>query len=306
MGCQSADGPILYTMGRGGAGRRCEWGCRGFLTLFDRDTYNERHPSGLEVALGYENIIVERDEGVTVITLNRSKVLNALSRDTYRELDTAIGEAEADSETHAVIVTGAGERAFSAGADIHELARLAEDGGPPSSASRYHAWHIASCTKPTIGALNGLAYGGGAVLASSFDIRVGCERSSFRFLAASYGRVNSTWSLPMQVGWPVAKELLFTARVVGAEEAYRIGLLNHLVSSEELMAKALELGKQIAANDPRMVQGMRELLVRDVNASWEQMYKNELEAREGYLEASSSISEGFKDFLGRKGRKESS
>ena len=257
--------------------------------------------------MGYENIIVERDEGVTVITLNRPKVLNALSRDVYRELDTAIGAAEADPETHAVVVTGTGERAFSAGADIHELARLAEDGGPPPDEdSRYHAWHIASCAKPTIGALNGLAYGGGAVLASSFDIRVGCERTSFRFLAASYGRVNSTWSLPMQVGWPVAKELLFTARVVGAEEAHRIGLLNHLVSSEELMAKALELGKQIAANDPRMVQGMKELLVRDVDASWEQMYKNELEAREGYLEASSSISEGFKDFLGRKGRKESS
>ena len=77
--------------------------------------------------------------------------------------------------------------------------------------------------------MNGLAYGGAAVLASSLDMRIGCEHASFRFLAAAYGRINSTWTLPNQVGWPIAKELLFSARVVEAEEAHRIGLLNHLV-----------------------------------------------------------------------------
>ena len=97
------------------------------------------------------------------------------------------------------------------------------------------------------------------MLAASLDIRVGSENSSFRFLAASYGRVNSTWNLPMQVGWPVAKELLFTARVVQAQEARRIGLLNHLVSADLLLPKALEIGRQIAANDSRMIQGIKEL-----------------------------------------------
>ena len=77
--------------------------------------------------------------------------------------------------------------------------------------------------------MNGLAFGGAAVLASSLDMRIGCEHTKFRFLAAAYGRINSTWTLPNQVGWPIAKELLFSARVVEAEEAYRIGLLNHLV-----------------------------------------------------------------------------
>ena len=77
--------------------------------------------------------------------------------------------------------------------------------------------------------MNGLAFGGAAVLASSLDMRIGCEDAKFRFLAAAYGRINSTWTLPNQVGWPIAKELLFSARVVEADEAWRIGLLNHLV-----------------------------------------------------------------------------
>jgi enoyl-CoA hydratase/carnithine racemase len=211
---------------------------------------------------------------------------------------------EADPDIRAVIFTGSGERAFSAGADIHELARIAQDPNPPPPDPRRpgYAWHIGACAKPTIGALNGLAYGGGALMASSFDIRVGCERTKFKYLAASYGRVNSTWSLPMQVGWPVAKELLLTARVVEAEEAYRIGLLNHLVPSEQLLAKAMELAKQIAANDPRMVQGIKQLLVQDVGVGWQEMYQNELEAQAGKL-SPTPVLEGFKPFLDRKGRR---
>ena len=252
----------------------------------------------------YEMIAVEKDAAVGVITLDRPEVLNALSRQLYRELDEAVGEMEADPEINALVVTGKGERAFSAGADIHEMARGAEDPGapPPDSRKPLYAWHIAACRLPTVGAINGLAYGGGAVMASSFDIRVGCERTTFRFLAASYGRLNSTWSLPMQVGWPAAKELLFTARVVDAEESYRIGLLNHLVPSDQLMPKALEIARQIAANAPGMVQGIKELMIQDVGDAWEQMYKNEQEAMAGKLQAT-PVLEGFKEFLDRKGRR---
>ncbi len=253
----------------------------------------------------YETIIVEREEGVAVVTLNRPDVLNALSRALFRELDEAVTELEGDDSVRAIIFTGKGDRAFSAGADIHEMAKLAKDPNPPPPDPKrpWYPWHIATCKKPTIGAINGLAYGGGAVMASSFDIRVGCERTRFRFLAASYGRVNSTWSLPMQVGWPMAKELLFTARVVEAEEAYRIGLLNHLVPSARLMEKAMELAKLIAANDPRMVQGIKELLIQDVGAQWLQMYRNEQDAQAGKLQPT-PVLEGFKEFLDRKGRKE--
>ena len=244
-----------------------------------------------------------REGAVATITLNRPEVLNALNQDLYRELDEAVTQIEAEEAIRVIIFTGAGERAFSAGADIHELADKARRSAPLPRARdlMQRAWHIGACAKPTIGALNGLAYGGGAVMASSFDIRVGCDRTSFKFLAASYGRVNSTWSLPMQVGWPVAKELLFTGRVVEAEEARGIGLLNYLVPSGELMAKAGELASQIAANDPRMVQGIKRLLIQDVGSPWEQMYENELDALRGPLRPT-PVLEGFKDFLDRKGR----
>ncbi len=254
--------------------------------------------------MGYEYIVVDKQEGVGTIRLNRPEVLNALSRDLYREVNEAVLDMEADAGVKAVIFTGTGERAFSAGADIHEMARNAELETPPEPypGSDLFAWNIASCSKPTIGALNGLCYGGGALMSSSFDIRVGCERTRFRFLAASYGRVNSTWTLPMQVGWPKAKELLFTGRVVEAEEAFQIGLLNHLVPSGELMAKAVEIGQLIAANDERMVQGIKDLAIENVGAGWREMHDNEVDARETKLVAT-TVEEGFKEFLDRKGRK---
>ena len=248
-------------------------------------------------------ILVERDRNVGVITLNRPEVLNAMNRAMSREIDEALAAFEDDPEIAAIVVTGAGGRAFSAGADIHEMAKLSDgtDTSGPDPRRAEYAWHIASCRKPTIGAINGLAYGGAAVLAASLDIRVGSENASFRFLAASYGRVNSTWNLPMQVGWPAAKELLFTARVVRAQEAHRIGLLNHVVAADLLLPKAMEIGRQIAANDSRMVQGIKELMIEDVGRGWEKMHENELEAQAGKL-SPTPFREGFRGFLDRKGR----
>src|SRR5258705_13157937 len=112
--------------------------------------------------------------------------------------------------------------------------------------------------------MNGLAYGGAAVLASSLDMRVGCEPSSFRFLAAAYGRINSTWTLPNQVGWPIAKELLFSARVVEAEEAHPIGLLNHLGPWRALCDKTMWLAAMTATNRRDAVIGVKTLLLRDM------------------------------------------
>ena len=255
--------------------------------------------------MGESNVIVEKRDGVGILTLNRPKVLNALSRALTRELDEAVREMEDDESVAAVILTGSGERAFSAGGDIHEMARLAEmpDPPPPEPGREEYSWRIAACRKPTIGALNGLAYGGGAAMTSTFDIRVGCERTRFRFLAASYGRINSSWSLPMQVGWPIAKELLLTARVVEAEEAYRIGLLNHLVPSEQLMDKAMELGRLIAENDARMVQGIKRLMIENVGAPWRHTMERERDALRNELSPASSTTEAFGEFLSRKGRR---
>ena len=251
--------------------------------------------------MAHEFILSEQQDGVGLITLNRPDKLNALSFGLVSELDAALSQFEADDGVKAVILTGAGERAFSAGADIHEMAGLSSEELASRQAFRGQAtWHVASFSKPLIGAINGLAYGGAALLSSTLDLRIGCERSQFRFLAASYGRVNSTWSLPLLVGLPKAKELLYTGRVVAAEEALAIGLLNQIVPAARLIEAALEMAQMIAKNDARMVQGIKRLLHEEIGAGWRDRYDNEEDARATWL-AAGHPRDGFKDFLSRKG-----
>jgi len=250
--------------------------------------------------MAYEFILTERSDGVAVITLNRPEKLNALSYPLVRELDDALTQYEADEEIKAVILTGAGDRAFSAGADIHEMAGLSGEELATRQEVRGRAtWHIATFGKPLIGAINGLAYGGAALLSSTLDLRIGCERTAFRFLAASYGRVNSTWSLPLLVGLPKAKELLYTGRIVTADEAERIGLLNQIVPAARLLDTAIEIAQMIAKNDARMVQGIKRLLHEEIGMGWRERYDTEEEARATWL-AAGHPREGFKDFLSRK------
>ena len=247
-----------------------------------------------------EYILTERFDAVAVITLNRPDKLNALSFPLVRELDEALTQYEADDEIKAVILTGAGDRAFSAGADIHEMAGLSSEELATRGEVRGRAtWHIANFAKPLIGAINGLAYGGAALLSSTLDLRIGCERTAFRFLAASYGRVNSSWSLPLLVGVPKAKELLYTGRIVPSEEAERIGLLNQIVPAARLVDTCIEIGQMIAKNDARMVQGLKRLLHEQIGMGWRERYDNEEEARATWL-AAGHPREGFKDFLERK------
>jgi enoyl-CoA hydratase/carnithine racemase len=226
--------------------------------------------------MAYETLLLEKKNRVGIITLNRPDKLNALSTALFAEFDRALTEFEDDDEVRVLLVTGAGDRAFSAGADIHEMVEASEvQPGAPDNRPSEWIWHLANYRKPTVGVINGLAHGGGALMSSIFDIRLGCERTNFRFLAVSYGRVNSTWSLPLIVGLPMAKELLFTGRVVEAEEAYRIGLLNRLVPSSELMKTAVEMGELIAGNDATAVEAVREMLVGDIGMSWYDMLRNE-------------------------------
>ena len=250
--------------------------------------------------MAYEYILSERQGAVALVTLNRPEKLNALSFPLMEELDDALSSYEWDDDIRAVILTGAGERAFSAGADIHEMAGLSSEELADRGATRGQiSWHIASYAKPLIGAINGLAYGGAALLSSSLDLRIGCEKTQFRFLAASYGRVNSTWSLPALVGIPKAKELLYTGRAVAAEEAERIGLLNQVVPAAKVVEAAVELGRMIAKNDSRMVQGIKRLLHEGMGLDWQGRYDLEDEARATYLSAGHPR-DGFKDFLARK------
>ena len=250
--------------------------------------------------MAYDYILTERLDGAAIVTLNRPEKLNALSFPLMTEVEAALCEYEADEAIKAVILTGAGERAFSAGADIHEMAGLSSEELAERSDTRGRiSWHIANYSKPLIGAINGLAYGGAALLSSSLDLRIGCEKTQFRFLAASYGRVNSTWSLPALVGIPKAKELLYTGRIIAAEEAEHVGLLNQVVPSAKLREAAIEMAQMIAKNDARMVQGIKRLLHEGMGMDWRGRYDLEDEARATYLSAGHPR-EGFKDFLARK------
>ena len=250
--------------------------------------------------MGDQSILTERGDGVAVIVLNRPDKLNALSFGLVRELDHELALLAVDDAVRAVVLTGAGDKAFSAGADIHEMAGLSGEELAERQAFRNRAnWQIATFPKPIIGAINGLAYGGAALLTSMLDIRIGCERTKFRFLAATYGRVNSTWSLPLLVGLPKAKELLYTGRDVLPDEAERIGLLNQVVPSDRLRETAVEMAQMIARNDGRMVQGIKRLLHEDIGMPWRERYDNEETARATWL-TSAHPREGFKDFLARK------
>lgn len=120
-----------------------------------------------------------------------------------------------------------------------------------------------------------MAYGGGAYLAAAFDIRIGCDRSSFRFLAVKAGLVSGTWTLPMIVGFSMAKELLFTGRVVNAEESYRIGLLNHLVPAAGVLPTSIDIAKEIAGNYQSAVRGLKDILNHNIGMGLSEMYNNE-------------------------------
>jgi len=253
--------------------------------------------------MAYEHILVEVEEGVAILTLNRPEKLNAMNRKLQHELHHAVKEAEADDGVGCLVITGAGERAFSAGGDIHEQlssdARYSDE-EQDAMRNRRGSYEISACAKPTIGMMNGLAYGGAAVLASSLDMRVGCEDTKFRFLAAAYGRINSTWTLPNQVGWPIAKELLFTARVVEAEEAYRIGLLNHLVPRAQLRTKTMEIAKTIARNHRGAVMGVKALMLQQMALGLEEQFKAE-EHYTRHVLRGAKAKEAFPEFIARKG-----
>ena len=254
----------------------------------------------------YEHILVEQEQGVGIVTLNRPDVLNAMNNTLTAELQEAVRDFAADDGIGCIVITGAGEKAFSAGGDIHEQREndrkyTTEQQLRMGAGRSYGSYELSACPKPTIGMMNGLAYGGAAVLASSLDMRIGCEGTKFRFLAAAYGRINSTWTLPNQIGWPMAKELLFTARVVEAEEALRIGLLNHLVPRAQLRAKTMEIATAIAKNDRRSVMGIKSLLLRDLGCTLVEQWANEKEYTR-YVLPGAKAEDAFPEFIARKGR----
>src|ERR1700760_421570 len=146
---------------------------------------------GWRQEMTYQHILVDVEDGVGIVTLNRPDKLNAMNRKLSAELHSALKEKDADDAVGCIVITGAGTKAFSAGGDIHEQReddrRYSFEQLEAMREGR-RAYDISASAKPTIGMMNGLAYGGAAVLSSSLDMRIGCEDTKFRFLAAAYGR----------------------------------------------------------------------------------------------------------------------
>ena len=206
-------------------------------------------------------VIVQRDGPVGIITINRPEKRNAINNAVQTGLSDAFTDLEADDEIKAIVLTGAGEVAFSAGADMTERVasmETAAGAGNPSRGDGYNA--PARCPKPVIAAINGFCYGGATRLALNCDFRIGSPNAKFRFVGASYGLVVAATQLAWLTGPAVAKELLFTTRVVESDEAHRLGLLNHVYPLESLLDEAVRIGKQIAENSPFAVQWAKKVV----------------------------------------------
>ena len=232
--------------------------------------------------MAFDFILTEKKEDIGIITLNRPAKLNAMNHYMMAEIHTALSDFENDEEVRVLIMTGAGEKAFCAGADIHEEAEISKEKTIAREDMRQwsrfdNTWHVANFKKPTICALNGLAYGGGGYLSAAFDIRIGCDRSAFRFVSVKVGMVSGTWTLPQVIGFSMTKELLFSGRVVPADEAYRIGLLNRLIPAAEVMPASLALAKEIAGNNQPAVLGLKNILNHNIGLGLTEMRDNERE-----------------------------
>lgn len=207
-------------------------------------------------------VITSVEGGVGTLRLNRPDKRNAMNAALSRELHAAIEALDANAEVVAIVVTGSGG-AFSAGADMNEALASYERGERRFNPSAEAAARVGASPKPTIAAIEGPAYGAGALLACSCDIRLVAENARFRFPGAEYGLVVGAAALPRLVGAPVAKELLFSSRVVDAEEAVRIGLANRVVALDALEGDAQALASGIAAASPQALAWVK----RVVNAS---------------------------------------
>ena len=207
---------------------------------------------------------VERAEGIATVTMNRPDALNAFDTTQLERLLNALRELRADRAVRCVVLTGAGDRAFAAGADIREMAELS----PLAGLAFGRLGHAVTAAveglpQPTIAAVNGYALGGGCELALACDIRLAAENAQFAQPEAGLGIPpgwGGTQRLPRLVGPGLAAELIFTGRRVAADEALRIGLVNAVYPADQLLPEATKLARRIAANSPRAVAAAKQLM----------------------------------------------
>ena len=206
----------------------------------------------------YENIILENDQHIAVITINRPHSLNALNAQTIRELSGALDEVSSDPNCRVLIITGSGEKSFVAGADIKEFADFgstaAEDLARNGQTILFNK--IENLNKPVIAAVNGFALGGGLELAMACHIRYASESAKLGLPEVTLGLIpgyGGTQRLPKLVGKGLANELIFSAKMISAERAKEAGLVNEVFPAGELLVKSKELAALIARNSPMAI-----------------------------------------------------
>jgi enoyl-CoA hydratase/carnithine racemase len=208
--------------------------------------------------LALANVQYEKKASIAYVTVNRPKVLNALNTPTWTDLRAAFEDAKADASVHGVVLTGAGDKAFIAGADISELANV--DAYDAEESSRFGQGVldlIENLGKPVIAAINGFALGGGCETAMACTIRIAAEHAKFGQPEVKLGLLpggGGTQRLPRLVGKGRALQLILTGETISAQEAYRIGLVNEVVAATNLIARAETILKQIMANAPIAVK----------------------------------------------------
>jgi enoyl-CoA hydratase/carnithine racemase len=214
--------------------------------------------SSPRAALALANVLYEKKASIAYATVNRPKVLNALNTPTWTDLRAAFEDAKADASVQGVILTGAGDKAFIAGADISELANVdAYDAEESSRLGQGVLDLIENLGKPVIAAINGFALGGGCETAMACTIRIAAEHARFGQPEVKLGLLpggGGTQRLPRLVGKGRALQLILTGETISAQEAYRIGLVNEVVPTADLIVRAETILKQISTNAPIAVK----------------------------------------------------
>lgn len=250
-----------------------------------------------------KNVTLEKDGNLAIVTINRPKALNALNSDTLRELDLAISNIEQDINVYCVILTGAGEKSFVAGADIAEMKDLDAKGGEEFGLLGNRVFRrIENLDKPVIAAISGFALGGGCELAMACDIRIASEKAKFAQPEAGLGITpgfGGTQRLPRIVGLGKAKEMIYTCAMIKADEALRIGLVNKVVPLENLMEEARKMASVICANAPIAVKYCKDAINRGMQVDIDKAI--EIEANDfGKCFDSEDQVEGMTAFLERR------
>lgn len=220
--------------------------------------------------MNYENILFENNNGIAQITIDRPKKLNALNKTTINELHQAFVAAENDDEVKIIILTGSGEKAFVAGADISELANFSISEGKKLAAEGQNLLFdfIANFHKPVIAAVNGFALGGGLELAMAAHFRIASENAKMGLPEVSLGLIpgyGGTQRLPQLVGKGRAMEMIMTAGMIDATQALEYNLVNHVVTREELLPFAHEMAGKIMKNSLIAISAA----IKAINANFE-------------------------------------